>query len=131
MSMPRLMVQANMFFSSHLSYLLLFALVATVQSDKNSCHTDGTCKVIKGSKCALPVTLCHPSTPSKDIYRYGGSAQAYKPDQPYKTQICDPETYAEASRHRVASWPYSISTRKSPPRVQNQTQAVELQLSNR
>jgi hypothetical protein len=50
------------------------------------------------------------------IYQQGGTAQAYKPDQPVKETICNATLIKEQKmRHKVASWPYSRSTRKSPP----------------
>jgi hypothetical protein len=50
------------------------------------------------------------------IYQQGGTAQAYKPDEPVKTTICNATLIQEQKmRHKVATWPYSRSARKSPP----------------
>jgi hypothetical protein len=98
------------------AYMLLVATV--VRGDKSSCSAEGTCETLLDDfTCGLPAALCIDSPNSKDIYRHGGSAQAYKSDQPEKGYICDPELYTEVSSHRVATWPYWISTRKSPPRL--------------
>jgi hypothetical protein len=75
-----------------------------------SCDEDGVCDVKIEPKCGIPKL----SRSSNDIYRYGGSAQAYKANQPEKSEIC--QGY-EDSRHRVATWPLYVSSRRSAPRV--------------
>jgi len=52
------------------------------------------------------------------IYHQGGTAQAYKPDAPLSQTVCDPTEFREKKmRHKVATWPYSRSSRKFPPEI--------------
>lgn len=104
--------------NSNNRYLLLLVLYSllTVANTDRSCAADGTCDA---KNCGMPPTHCQKSSRSKDIYRHGGSAQAFKANQPKKKAICDPEMYGDKTRHKVASWPYFASTRRrSPPRLQ-------------
>ena len=94
-----------------LSAFFLLATTTPVLGHPHTCRADGTCE----ASCQFPASLCSSSSKkNEDIYRFGGTAQAYKPNQPHKTQICNPDDFA-TSRHRVASWPYSISNRQAPP----------------
>lgn len=51
-----------------------------------------------------------------DIYSNGGSAQAYKPNQPEKKEVCDSFIY-ESWRHRTATWPFYKSSSGRPPKI--------------
>lgn len=61
-----------------------------------------------------PVGRCARSSSSRhtSVYKDGGSAQAYKPDAPFKSVVCDAEV-AKERRYRVASWPLRRSNYKS------------------
>ena len=48
------------------------------------------------------------------LYQHGGSAQAYKPDAPITSVICEKR---KASTYKPASWPFSRSSIKNPPRL--------------
>ena len=82
-----------------LLFLLLTSLASmtVAGSDRQQqCEAQGTC-----SGCATNV--CLPTAiPNDSMYRFGGTAQAYKVASPTKTSICDE---AEAP-YRVATWPY-------------------------
>lgn len=86
--------------------LLLFltglASMTVAGSDRQQqCEAQGTCS--SNSGCATNV--CLPTAEPKDsIYRFGGTAQAYKVASPTKVTICN-ETEGKAP-YRVATWPY-------------------------
>jgi len=92
--------------------------------------TGGVCLPPSSSNgCGFPASYCggyaargssSPSPPPSP-YRGGGSAQAYKPDAPTKSVVCDPSIYGNSTRkqrqpqqqqqqqqrYKAASWPYS------------------------
>ena len=101
----------NRYWLSFLFYPLL------TQAESSCAAEDGVCI----NSEAIPVKGRPPSChsvllpPRGDIYANGGSAQAYKPNQPTKNEICDASTY-QSSRHRTATWPFfrSSSSARSP-----------------
>lgn len=46
-----------------------------------------------------------------DIYRYGGSAQAYRPGSSMSSVVCDPDV-AKATKYKASSWPFTRRTTK-------------------
>ena len=56
--------------------------------------------------------------PFTSIYRYGGTAQAFKPNVESSSTICDPELYRN-SRHSVSNWSLFRWSSSSPPPVLN------------
>lgn len=63
----------------------------------------------KQSKCSLPAGYCQGTS----LYRNGGSAQAYKPNAPFKSNVCQDEY--SGKRYNVATWPLWRSSHYGPP----------------
>lgn len=61
--------------------------------------------------CGLPSELCN--AVDGRLYRHGGSSQAYAPNAPVKSVVCEDE----GRKHKVATWPISRSTRRSAPKL--------------
>jgi hypothetical protein len=101
-------------FRNQLVLGLLLCLVLHSSEGGETCDENGVCKMDEIEQCGLPETFCHSSRTS--IYRNGGTAQAYKADTPSKSTVCDSEDYA-SSGYKVATWPYSRSSRGNAPRI--------------
>eukprot|EP00977_Amphora_coffeiformis_P022922 scaffold11843_cov152-Amphora_coffeaeformis.AAC.2 len=92
--------------SSRLATTLLLALVGTrlvAANERQQCDVPGSCS---SSGCATGV--CLPTADgTESLYRFGGTAQAYKPRAPVKATICDaPANTTATVPYRVATWPY-------------------------
>lgn len=89
--------------------LLWLHLPGTLSTEMDECSAeDGTCKVEK---------LCGVQGCSRKVSIYdngGGSAQAYKPGAPVKSQVCAAST---DTKYKVATWPWSrgSTTGGAPP----------------
>jgi hypothetical protein len=94
--------------------LLLLSLSIALYSSQETCDADQTCGVVDASvgTCNLPTPLCQTSSSTSNIYRHGGTAQAYKPDAPVKSQICE---WDESMQYKIATWPFHRSSRRAPP----------------
>lgn len=103
----------------------LFLLVV-IHAEKICDAETGVCRLMEATKrCQLHSSWCAStlgkgekygsSSSSSLLYRYGGSAQAYKPQAPIKTSVCDNSTFFPSSA--IASWPFSRGSMKSPPRL--------------
>lgn len=97
-------------------FWLLFLLYPLIIKAESSCDAEnGVCVNNEMAQQLPSCEIIRPSTRG-DIYSHGGSAQAYKPNQPEKKEICDPTIY-ESWRYRIATWPFSKSSRRSPPTI--------------
>ncbi|GAX09497.1 hypothetical protein FisN_6Lh115 [Fistulifera solaris] len=100
-------------------YLLSFFLYPLlIQADATCAAEDGVC-TLTNDEASHPPPACRTVVLSfvHDIYSNGGSAQAYKPHQPEKNEICNPLLY-ESSRYRTATWPFfSFSSSARPPQL--------------
>jgi hypothetical protein len=114
--------------------LLLVLVIATtgqVVDEENTATTcdamDGTCnnEAKAGAifyRRDLPASYCSTSsgsgeittTTTKDLYRYGGTAQTYKPGTVVSSNVCS-ETLSNESLYKVASWPFTRRTSKTSP----------------
>ena len=84
------------------SLVLLF--MTTVLAE-DTCEADGTCRPL--AVCGVHRELCESN--SRSLYRHGGSAQAYAPEAPIKSTVCEDGP----SKRKVASWPFSRSKQSS------------------
>lgn len=87
--------------------LLVLLLVTITFGDESVCSADeGDCPAAQA-----PVEevqgVC--PRPSRTIYSQGGTAQAYKPNAPFSSTVCEPET-AKQYKYKRASWSFSRST---------------------
>ena len=116
--------------------LLLVLVIATtgqVIDEENTATTcdamDGTCNNEAKADATLyrrdlPASYCGSgsdsdsgettTTTTKDLYRYGGTAQAYKPGTAVSPNVCS-ETLSNESLYKVASWPFTRRTSKTSP----------------
>jgi hypothetical protein len=101
-------------FRSQLVLGLILCLVLHCAEGGETCDENGVCKIDESEQCGLPETFCHSSRTS--IYRNGGTAQAYKAKAPSKSTVCDSKNYASGG-YKVATWPYSRSSRGNAPRI--------------
>jgi hypothetical protein len=92
--------------------LLLSLVVATAAVGEQCDGEAGTCPSSATSSSCVSTT-----TDKLSVYRFGGTAQAYKEDAPFQSTICDPADYVSSSSYKVASWPYSRRSYASAPRV--------------
>ena len=100
---------------------LNYAVGAVDHDHHQVCDADDTtCRIANHYGppiCCITPSFCDAKAHNW-IYQQGGTAQAYKPDVPFNTTICDPELIRESKmRHKVATWPYSRSNRKLPPEL--------------
>lgn len=83
---------------------------------QNDCRHGEVCEAgetkYSRSNCLNPTAE---AAVGSSLYRHGGTAQAYKPNQPEKSVVCGGD-YG-SSPHRVASSSYYRSTRKTPPKI--------------
>lgn len=95
--------------------LLIFflLLIGNGLAEKTCEAEDGVCRQSDQRTCDLPEGLC---APGGGIFRGGGSAQAYKPNAPIKSDICHADSY-NTTRYKVAGWPFTRSSQKSSPRL--------------
>ena len=101
----------------------LFLVVGTsclvAANERQQCDAPGSCS---NNGCATAV--CLPTADgTESLYRFGGTAQAYKPYAPVKASICDaPVNTTTTVPYRVATWPYrratySNSTKMKMPKI--------------
>mmetsp|Transcript_8944 Transcript_8944/g.16288 ORF Transcript_8944/g.16288 Transcript_8944/m.16288 type:complete len:321 (-) Transcript_8944:219-1181(-) len=99
------------------SFLVCMAMIRVGAAEEacsasdETCHDAPTCK--EGNfedKCTGP------SNESSMLYRLGGSAQAYKPGAPVKTEVCSPQQ-TEGQYYKVARWPWSRRSRSYIPKI--------------
>ena len=96
-------------FSLSSTLLLWLLLPGTLSTEMDECSAeDGTCEAQK---------LCGVQGCSRKVSMYdngGGSAQAYKPGAPVKSQVCAPSTDI---KYKVATWPWSRGSKAggAPP----------------
>mmetsp|Transcript_25367 Transcript_25367/g.62428 ORF Transcript_25367/g.62428 Transcript_25367/m.62428 type:complete len:320 (-) Transcript_25367:167-1126(-) len=91
----------------HLFKLLLLLLLVTISSSEDDvCSVEGECpedeappEEVKG--------VC--PRPSRTIYSQGGTAQAYKPNAPLSSTVCEAES-AQQYKYKRASWNFSRRT---------------------
>lgn len=93
-------------------------VIKGVAADQVCEADDATCRI--ANHYGPPICCINPSFCDAKahnwIYHQGGTAQAYKPDVPASTTICDPEAIkSKKMRHKVSTWPYTKSSRKYPP----------------
>jgi len=92
--------------------LCLFVVLIQAQGVQDSCESASeTCYSNPGSSECPKYSA---QSESSDIYRYGGTAQAYKPRQPQKSEICDGGEYSSL---RVSTWPFLRRTLSTPPKI--------------
>ncbi|CAB9500636.1 expressed unknown protein [Seminavis robusta] len=95
---------------------------AVLGANTNVCDAEDTQCRIKNHYgppiCCISPSFCD-ARAHNWIYQQGGTAQAYKPDEPISNLICNATEIVEEKqmKHKVATWPFSRSTRKSPPLV--------------
>ena len=82
--------------------LLLSLVVATAAVGEQCDGEAGTCP---SSATSSPSSCVSTTTDKLSVYRFGGTAQAYKEDAPFQSTICDPADYVSSSSYKVASWP--------------------------
>jgi hypothetical protein len=108
-----------------ISLLLVLGIATTGQviDEENTATTcdamDGTCNNEAKADATLyrrdlPASYCGEITTTKDLYRYGGTAQAYKPGTVVSPNVCS-ETLSNESLYKVASWPFTRRTSKTSP----------------
>jgi hypothetical protein len=117
---------------------LLLHYTQCVHSGKDTCDNGGVCTSADIPVCGHD-NVCmynqnnhnhnnkkHPAS----LYRYGGTAQAYKPHAPHKSTICSLDNASSSMRHRVATWAYSRSSRSRIPRIQLTTSLYSCRATN-
>ena len=103
------------FQSLYAKFLFLLLLRLTFSSQgAQTCDADGICTIPEGAKCGLDKSFCQST--SSSVYQHGGTAQAYKSEASIKNEICSEKEYL-SSEHRVATWPFWRSSKKSPPKL--------------
>jgi len=103
----------------HCVFLLcIIAAISLAQEQQGiTCETDDgmTCRpgtaAAVSSVCGVDTELCQADKSS--LYSHGGSAQAYVANAPVKSVVCE----EKGSKHKVATWPISRSTRGSAPKL--------------
>jgi hypothetical protein len=83
--------------------LLLFRS-AFAAEDNGYCEADGTCIAGEGSFGCGIQGAC--TMPTSSLYGNGGSAQAYRPDAPFSSTVCDPKL-ADDYKYRASSWSFT------------------------
>jgi hypothetical protein len=106
----------------HQNIVVLLFISALVTKTVAQEQQQGTCETEDGTTCKNPTStssvcgihseLCQEKKSS--LYSHGGSAQAYVPSAPVKAQVCDND---KMSKHKVATWPLSRSTRRTAPKL--------------
>ena len=102
-------------------YVILWQQLLRAVVGQGTCGPDGTCQAsvggaydpvreLSGSFCGLN-SVTEPSTSAslKDLYRHGGSAQAYKPNAPVSSTVCSLQV-AKGSKYKASSWPFTRRT---------------------
>ena len=106
---------------------LLLLLIATSQQEdgeaaSGTCEADGTCQangtasvptrnkerdVTRNIRFFSNPSYCTSTDNSHhtDLYRHGGSAQAYKPQTPVSSTVC-PKKIGEEVPYKASSWPF-------------------------
>ena len=110
--------------NGHIGALFLIVLLVStrlvVANERQQCSAQGSCS---SDGCATAVCLPTAHKTESSLYRFGGTAQAYKPHAPVKVSICDVPTNATTTvPYRVATWPYrrasySGNTRMKLPEI--------------
>lgn len=89
------------------------------QEQQGTCKTDNgmTCgpgsAAEKATVCGVHNELCAVDK-SSSLYSHGGSAQAYVPNAPVKSTVCQENGH---KKHKVATWPFSRSSRETTPKL--------------
>jgi hypothetical protein len=112
------MHQTMTFLTSSLGDMLRLTAVLLLLSAglaENTCDSDGTCSAIqndsppsqpmansKHQHCGLKSVCRGPSS----LYINGGTAQAYKPNAPISSTVCDAEI-SQQYKYKAASWPFT------------------------
>ena len=93
------------------STVALCYLMSQARGSTEHCEADGTCEA---ARCDIvpDASVCEQLS---SIYGSGGTAMAYKPNQPESSVICDA---SDPQKYRIAGWPFSRSTWKNAPSVQ-------------
>jgi len=88
---------------------LLSLLISPGIAQESSCEEGQVCSP-ETPVCGT-ASYCVTSTP---FYQRGGSAQAYTPDAPRKSQVCDANLQ---SPYKAATWPFGRSSKRQAPQV--------------
>ncbi len=106
---------------------------------QEDCQADGTCQAdfgrtktgvvreLSGFFCGLDGTGSESLSSSSwvtNLYRHGGSAQAYKPNAQVSSAVCSPQVSKEC-KYKASSWPF---TRRTTRRGTAPTMGVTFQL---
>lgn len=104
--------------------LLFFQVLHSILGQ--TCDENGVC-LSNNYQCGRPSAWCRQTqssettttrkSSSSSIYRHGGTAQAYTPEAPISSTVCDPEANQRNYRYRVAHWPVWRSSLPSAPTV--------------
>lgn len=90
-------------------FLLIPGQSAQDVQEASKCKENGECPSYNGN-CKVPLSRC--ATPAS-LYSRGGSAQAYKPHAPVKSEVCKHTT----TKHRMATWFLRRSSWRSAPQI--------------
>ena len=107
------------------------AIYTLAANPQQQCSSSDGSAVCSATSCDLDESFCTALFASESLYRFGGSAQAYRKidvDRNHSasaTVICDPDIYQKKdTKWRVASWPFSRTNRKTankkkqgPPKI--------------
>lgn len=97
----------NMILSPKILSALIITAVPFACSAERQCDAAGVCD-------GCPTSTCLSAADESDsVYRFGGTAQAYKNNSPVKPSICD----NDKGPYRVATWPYRRASYKKVPQI--------------
>ncbi|KAL3943641.1 MAG: hypothetical protein SGBAC_002309 [Bacillariaceae sp.] len=99
------------FTSSKLCFfkLLLILLIVTITTSEDVCGAEGDCPADDQASATVEEVDGVCPRPSRTIYSQGGTAQAYKPNAPLSSTVCESEI-SQKYKYKRATWSLSRGT---------------------
>lgn len=96
---------------------------STAKTCPHGKEEDGTCSAPAEKRPPPPIcgsdSRC--SATATPFYQRGGTAQAYKPNAPVKSSVCD----SDRTRYKASTWPHGRSNQRTAPTVTVQLNLYE------